>query len=339
MINKIFLAFSGWGVNIKNIEKIAGIELFNLKDIDEQLFVNLIQKKIKPFNKNVIRNNKDEFKNLRFKESYSNSDWGILLPDYFKDERFSLKNNALYLMKLFSGEPLHVMFSVGNHGVEIEKTVVLERVKARFHKQDKIFFDKKFVNFYKIFFPVIDKAWWWAPDVAKWNLEDWRLHAACVLFEELGEYYGSKKLITWQSECADIVSLYENLFSRWKNDGGAYRVTQRINVILGKRFNNQTKKDLKDLYNYRNEFVHGSFFERLKENTKLAQLPMIDMKFLEEQANMARKVFIIYLCLTKEILEGHITGKSASHVIHDGILDIELRKKIEKVVNKILKIV
>lgn len=345
MINKIFLAFPGYDVKVKNIEKIASIKIFNLNDISEDDFISLIHKEVRPFNKNVVRNNKQDFATQAFKNSYKNSNWGILLPVYCKEISFGEEYIACYLMKLFSGSPLSAMFSVSHAGVHISKQNVTILEKASFHGEDEKYLSKNFVSFYRNLFPVIKKAQWYAPSVARWGLEDWRLCVACSLFAGLEKYYKSRYLMTWPSECADVASLYEVLLSRRKNDGGVYRIMQRINVLFGDSFNQQMQKDFSILYNYRNEFVHGSFFERLKKNTKtypdnnnMAQLPTMDFKFLDEQANLARKVFVIYIYLTKKMSEGYLKGASVSRVINDGIMDIKLRKKIRQCVKEILKL-
>ncbi|MFA6184492.1 MAG: hypothetical protein WC682_05370 [Parcubacteria group bacterium] len=343
MTKKIFLAFPGFEVGVEKIEKLSTVKLFNLNSISEADFINLINKEIKPFNKNVVRNNKNDFAKLEFKKSYSSSNWGISLPIYGKESSLAGIYEARYLMKLFSGSPLPVMFSVGSMGVDVRKTGISTLEKAMFHGEDKNFFNNDFLSFYKILFPIIQKSGWDAIAVAKWSLEDWRLCAACVVFDDLEKYYRSKRMMTWQSECADLASFYEMLFSRRKNDGGIYKITQRLSVLLGNSFSPQMKKDLSLLYNYRNEFVHGSFFERLKRSTKtypddnnMAQLPNLDYKFLSEQANLARKIFIIYLYLVKKLSKGRLAGQSVSQIIHDGIMDVKSRKQIQKYANEIL---
>ena len=53
-MQKIFLAFPGYQVTLKQkIKKIGDFEFWNLEKIKDDEFISLIQKKIRPFNKNV----------------------------------------------------------------------------------------------------------------------------------------------------------------------------------------------------------------------------------------------------------------------------------------------
>lgn len=336
MLNKIFLAFPGHGVTVEKISCLKGVKIFNLDNIDCHDFIKLINKEVKPFNKNIVRNNEKYFCSANFAQSYKHSNWGILLPLY-NDGYLMGEYIARYLMKLFSGVPLQTMFSISSMGVDVKKTSVSVMTRACFHEEDKKFLNSKFLKFYKIMFPVMTKAQWYAPNVSKWGYEDWRLYISHILFDNIEKYYRQKTVMTWQSECADIVTLYETLLSRRKNDGGLYKISQRVNVLLGETFNDIEKKEFSYLYNYRNEFVHGSFFERLKKTTKtysddknMAQLPRFDYSFLTKQSDQLRKVFIIYLYLIKQLSDKNIVGTSVAAVINDGVFDIKLRKELQK---------
>jgi len=100
---------------------------------------------------------------------------------------------------------------------------------------------------------------------------------------------------------------------------------------------------LEELYNYRNEFVHGSFFDRLKketkaypDNTKMAQLPNVDFNFLETQAEVARKVFISFLYLRKKFKKHK---DSVPTLINSAIMNTRLRNRIQSYTNTILKLI
>ncbi len=77
--------------------------------------------------------------------------------------------------------------------------------------------------------------------------------------------------MTWQAECADIVSFYEALLSKEPSDNGRYKISQKIEVLFGRYYKKdfpKIKTGLEELFKARNDFVHGSFFDRLKRTTK-----------------------------------------------------------------------
>jgi len=345
-MKRIFLAFPGYEVKIKQkIKRIDNFEFWDLEKIDQKDFVKLIQKKIIPINKNVIKNYFTINNRKAYQEAYKESSWGMLLPDFTKDVSGS-RYESLFVVNLFSDLALPVMFYVGRMGAMIERRKLPIHEKAKFRKEDKKFANKKFIQFYNLLLPEIIGTNWHTNEVLKWNGEDWRISIACSLFSELSKYQKVKYPMKWQAECADIVAFYETLLSRKKNDGGYYRIIQRIEVLLGSHYKNRfsnIKKGLKELYNYRNEFVHGSFFERLKKETKaysdnkrMAQLPDVDFNFLETQAEVARKVFISFLYLKKKFKN---LNKPIPEIINSAITDIGLRKKIQSYANQILKLV
>lgn len=345
-MEKIFLAFPSWEVQLKEkISKIDNFEFWNLNKIKEDEFVNLIQGKIKPLNKNVIRN---YYHYGDYKKAYANSDWGMLLPDY--DGEFDGSGWASHLLiKLFSGCPLTVMFTVGKGGIRIKKDNISNLEKAHWHKEDLKFKDRKFIKFYGALSSVLINTHWDARKVLKWSKEEWKLYIAICQFEELFKYFRIKDSMRWQSECADIVSLYEILLSSEKNDGGQYRIIQRIEILLGGFYEKEIsdiKEGLKKLYASRNEFVHGSYFDRLKKETKfypddneMAQMPKVDFDFLERQFEIAREVLIVYLVLLKSVKKFKgCENRSISKIINDGIMDIKTRSLIQSCSKEILEL-
>lgn len=348
-MRKIFLAFSGFQVKIaEKRKKIGEFEFWNLEKINEAEFLDLIKKEIKPLNQNVRKNYFVTSNEDAYKKSYKESTWGILLPDYSKDNLGS-RYESLFAVNLFSDLSLPVMFYVGRFGVMVEKTALDILKKSKFHSEDEKFTNKKFPQFYKLLTPEIMGINWHADEVLKWDREQWRLSVTCLLFGELEQYQRSKKVMTWQKECAEIVTLYEALLSRFKDDNGRYKIIQRVEILLGnyykKKFGN-IKKNLKILFDYRNEFVHGGFFDRLKketksypDNQKMAQLPNVDFKFLEEQTEVLRKTLIVFIYLRKKFKKTKaFKALSVSEIVNMGIMDIHLRKKIRKYANEILKL-
>lgn len=345
-MQKIFLAFPGYQVTIdKKIKKIGNFEFWNLEKINEDEFISLIQKKIKPLNKNFKRNYFHGRSEQDYRESYRSSSWGMLLPNYVEnhlDGRFE----SLFTVNLFSQYSLPVMFYVSSIGVSVEKDKILLAEKAQFHSEDKKFINKKFINFYNKLFPTLIGCRWEAGEVLKWSREDWRLYISRLLFERLAKYQKSKQIMTWQSECAEIVSFYEAILPRYPKDNGSYRIIQKIEILLGKSLKHNfplVKNGLKELFASRNEFVHGSFFDRLKKNTKvypdnnLAQLPSVDFNFLQAQADLAKKVFIVFLYL-KKLKQRKSLRNTIPEIIHSGIMDIDIRKKIQNHSEEILKL-
>lgn len=348
-MQKIFLAFPGFQVSTnQKIKRVGVFEFWNLEKMSAEEFILRIQKKIKPFNRNVRKNYFSTNTEQDFRESYKNSSWGMLLPNYTKDYMDG-RYESSFTVNLFTNLNLPIMFFVQQIGIAVEKKKIEMIEKAQFHGEDKKFSNKKFTEFYKTIFPTLIGVRWQAYEVAKWSREDWRMHISCLLFNELAKYQRSKQVMTWQAECADIVSFYETLLSKEANDNGQYRVSQRIEVLLGQYYNKEIPKildGLKKLYSSRNEFVHGSFFDRLKKTTKtypdnknMAQLPELDFNFLETQSSVAKQVLIIFLYLRKRLKVKKLGNqKTIPEVIHSGVMDIRIRKKIQKYSEEILKL-
>lgn len=350
-MKKIFLAFPGYQVGItQKIKKIGEFEFWNLEKINETEFIELIQAKIRPLNKNVRKNYYTISSEENYKKSYKESTWGMLLPDYSKDNLGS-KYESLFVTNLFSDLALPVTFYVSGIGVMIEKTKIDNLKKMQFHGEDKKFTNKFFLKFYNLLTPEIIGTNWHADEVLKWTREQWRLSIACLLFIELEKYQRSKSPMTWQKECAEIVTLYETLLSRFKNDNGRYKIIQRIQILLSEDYKHdfkEVKKNLTSLFDYRNEFVHGSFFDRLKKETKsypdstqMAQLPNVDFSFLEDQTEILRKTFITFIYLEKKfkkIKSTKLKSLSVPEIVNLGIMDTAMRKKIQKYCKEILSL-
>jgi len=349
-MQKIFLAFPGYQVTLKQkIKRIGDFEFWDLKKITDDEFIALIQKKIKPFNKNVRKNYFSVNTEQDFRDSYKNSSWGTLLPNYAKgylDGRYE----SLFAVNLFSELSLPVMFYVQRMGITVEKRNIQIHEKAQFHSEDKKFLTKTFVQFYNHIFPALLGIRWQAYEVAKWGREDWRMHVSCLLFNELAKYQRSKQVMTWQAECADIISFYEALLAKEPNDNGQYKISQRIEVLLGRYYKKEFSKikaGLKELFNARNDFVHGSFFDRLKRTTKtypdnqnMAQLPMVDFNFLENQSKIAKQVLVIFLFLKKIFKDKKLPckNKTIPELIHSGIMDVKIREEVRDRAEEILKL-
>lgn len=88
------------------------------------------------------------------------------------------------------------------------------------------------------------------------------------------------------------------------------------------------------------------FIDRLKKETKsypddqeMAQLPNVDFKFLEEQTEVLRKTLIVFIYLRKKFKKMKVfKALSVPIIVNMGIMDIQLRKRIQKYANEILKL-
>jgi hypothetical protein len=346
-MKKIFLAFPDYKNPKEIIKKYANFELWNLKKIKPKEFVSLIQEKIKPFNKNVKNNYFHVSSEIDFEESYKNSSWGILLPDYALDYMDGQYESSLAI-NLFSQYSMPVMFTVQKMGISVIKRRLNPYESFTFREEYKKFKNEKFIKFYDKIFSSPIGARWQAYEVAKWKREDWRLNICCLLFKKLEKYEKSTEVMTWQEECADIATFYESLLSRTPGDNGKYKISQRIEILLGnyyKKSFGKIKNDINDLYESRNEFVHGTFFDRLHKSTenypdnqKMAQLPSFDYKFLERQAILAKQVFIVFLYLRIKFTK-KLAKLTIPEIISLGIMDIKIRNKIQLYAKEVLDLV
>lgn len=350
-MKRIFLAFPTYQVKSKRrIKKFNNYELWNLEKISEEEFIELIQKAIRPLNRNVCNNYFFPSDRRISEKSYKKSSWGLLLPDYSAGNLNS-KDESLLAVNLYSDLFQPLMFYVGVMGISVERRSIELQIKSGFHGEDGKFAKKKFSKFYNRIFPEIIGTSCILPDILLWDREKWRLSIACLLYNRLEKYQRSFQMLTWQNECADIVTLYEALLSRYERDTGKYRIIQRLEVLLDNHYRSRfpgIKSDLEKLFDYRNEFVHGSFFERLKRQTKrninsngFPQMARFDFSFIFKQKEIVRKVFICYLYLKKRFKntkDKKLKDLTIAQIIHLSIMDMKLRDRIQKYVNEILKL-
>ncbi|MFH1533398.1 MAG: hypothetical protein ABID64_00525, partial [Nitrospirota bacterium] len=235
-MKKVFIAFPGYNVQLKQkIKTVGDLEFWNLTKIDKSEFIDLIERRIKPLNKNIKRNNhawldeENQYKD-QYDSSYKESSWGILLPDYAGKDNYGI-SSSLMTINLYSNTFLPSMFYVNKWGINITR----QKVDNASHHQDIKFTKKKFQEFYKLLAPTLTRIDWEAYRVMNWDKEQWRLSIACLLFYKLEKHQNSKEVMTWQKECADLVTIFETLLSRHANDNGKYKIMQRIEALLGKK--------------------------------------------------------------------------------------------------------
>lgn len=349
-MKRIFLAFPGYQVKIRGkVKKIGDCEFWNLKQIDEKEFLAMIQSKIPPLNKNVTSNYFGFNSSENYSKSYKHTAWGVLLPDYSKYDNMPKIDSSLLVIHLYSGLSSPLTFYVNRLGIEIRNTSIQPNDKSNAIRVE-LLANNKFQKFYEQIFPVIDRSELDTALVIRWNKEQWRLCVACQLFKSFQKYQFSKDIMTWQKECAEAVNFYETLLSVNKGDYGKFKMMQRIKVMLGKFYekNKDLEQGLGAVFDHRNEFLHGDFFNRLKKMTKpypndnkMAQLPIMDFRFLREQGNLLRMTFIVFLHLSKKfekVRSKTLQGLSIPEIIQHGIMDIQTRKRIQQYSEEILKL-
>ncbi|MDD2807373.1 MAG: hypothetical protein PHW95_02555 [Patescibacteria group bacterium] len=348
-MGKMFLAFADCSSSNKNvIKKIGNIEFFNLAKINQNDFLRLMNSKFKFPNKKLIKNfpNSPDYK--LFTDLYKCSAWGMMVPHNHRESFGSIYIPRM-ITHLYTAKPLICTFSVTVAGPWIMTRKLAIDQRAQFHSEDKSLMSKRFLKFYKEIYPVIQGTNWNADEVTQWDNERWRVHLALVFFDQLFEYYNKKPVTTWPKECSEIVTLIETIFSVHKSDYGQTLMMQRVEVLLGDFYGKafkDVKQDLKDLFDYRNKFIHGKYFLTLKkkvttypDNSNMAQLPSVDMRLLFSLELIVRDLMVAYLYLLKYFHHKSNRGNiMLSRVILEAVMDIQLREKIQFRVNRILRL-
>jgi hypothetical protein len=344
------LAFPDFSVRLnKRIKTVGSFEFWNLKKIEKNEFIDLIKTKIRPLNKNIRNNYFSSSTKDHFLKAYDEASWGILVPSSLDD--FGSENKLLFIINQFTDKILPLVFHVSNFGIKIDNAEIKLLHKVLLHGVDKDFSNIKFVGFFRTLINEIKETGWQAYQVLKWDREMWRLSNLYSLIFELQKYKNSKDVLSWPKECRDFITIYETMLTRHKNDGGKHKIIQRIEVLIGEYFKkdfNKIKRELDKVYEYRNEYVHGQSFDRLKretrsypDNTEMAKLPSVDFDFLNRQARILRKVFIVFLFLRKKFKNTRskkIKNKTIPEIIELGIMDFVVRKKIQKYAKEILSL-
>ncbi len=350
--DQIFIAFTGPPVNQPDpIYKMAdGFECWNLKQFEFDHFIAAIKSRITPIGQNVLGNYKrGPDANAAFgitEAEYTRSSWGVVLPDVAPHSAASGYAEALFVLNLFSPYFLFPVFFVTDLG--IDRPDHRRHPLLDFHEQNQAhsFRREAFVQFYNALISESIYGSWRTDTMAKWNLEDWRLFTACLLFNELKAYQGSKEVFTWQRESANMATILEALFTAGGGDNTevGYKLRKRAAALLGFRLPN-IEKEINDLYEQRSSFVHGSFFLKFRKSIKveegLAKLPSPPFELLYRQKENIRRALIAYLHLSKiHRSNGDQFGdsKSVMDILERSIIDTELRAKVSVHVESILSL-
>lgn len=337
MINRtktIFLAFIG--KEPEQAEKIFemqdGYEFWNLKKFTIDEYVDEIKNKIPPVNDNVVHNYKTDSSSLGHysitADQFEKCSWGLLIPDTLEMGFFS-SAETMFILNLYSPNFLYPHFFVSDMGIMRLKHDI-DSIHY-FHTQDySIFNNKKFVKFYKLLFEQSKYGSWYLDRIQLWNKEDWRLFVAALLYSGLKDYENGKSSFGWQRESAEMGATLEALFTAGdaRNEEVMYRLRKRVAVLLTWKFPD-IEKDVKELYEARSAFVHGSFFEQIAKESPNAynNLPIPDFNLLYKHKEYVRIALVAYLNLAKIINLGGIENvKSVMDALEKSIIDVKLRE-------------
>ncbi len=135
-----------------------------------------------------------------------------------------------------------------------------------------------------------------------------------------------------------MATILEALFTAGTGDNTevGYKLRKRIAALMAFRYAD-IEQDIKELYKQRSEFVHGSFFLRVKKDIKvedrLAILPLPPFEFLYKQKEYIRHALAAYLYLSKIFLSNREAFKDCENVIgilEKSVIDLDLRARVRQ---------
>jgi len=339
----MFFAFTG--NPIEQTEKILaiqdGYECWDLKKFTLDEFIEELKRKIPPVNKNVLRNYKITEETLDSygvtEKHFAQYSWGLLIPDTLEEGGFS-SAETMSLLNLYSPTFLYPVFYANDMG--IARQAHGKDTYNYFHTQNgKIFQTKEFVTFYKSLVDQTKYGTWHLDRIQTWDKEDWRLFVASSLYSGLKDYENSKSSFGWQRESAEMATILEALFTAddSRNEEVTYRLRKRIAVLLAWKFP-EIEKDIKELYDARSEFVHGSFFKQIAKESPSANnnIPIPDFDLLYRHKEYVRMALIAYLHLAQVVRAGGIEGvTTVMGALEKAIIDVKLREKLNTETQKL----
>lgn len=339
----MFIAFIGKAIG--QSEKIFqiqdGYECWDLKKFTLDEFVEALKKEIPPINDNVLRNYRIEEETVDIfgitEKKFEECSWGLLIPDTLEEGGFGYAE-VLSLLNLYSPHFLYPIFHVNDMGIlrhKYEKDSMIY-----YHHQDhSIFVTKEFVNFYKLLLEQTKYGSWHLDRIQNWDVEDWRLFVAFLLYSGLKDYENSKDSFGWQRESAEMATILEALFTAGdaQNEEVSYRLRKRVAVLLSNQFPT-IEKDIKDLYKARSAFVHGSFFAQIAKESPGAfnNIPTPDFDLLYRHKEYVRLALVAYLNLAKIVRMGGIAGaESVMSALEQAIINVPLRMRLSEETEKL----
>ena len=351
MNKMIFLAFGGQPIQQRNrIAKIAdGYECWNLKSFTLFEYVAALRLSIAPINNNVLTNYRLEEESQEIygitDKQYAQCSWGLLIPDIVEDVIGSGYVETISLINLYSPHFLYPIFYASDFGISRVPYDWPSSYRPLLPWQDqaKSFKNKAFVLFFKTLLPTSGYGAWQRYRCQNWKDEDWRLFTAMLLFSGLQSYDRGKSPFTWQRESADMATILEALFTAGdsRNEEVGYRLRKRIAVLIGFRFP-EIEKKVKQLYESRSAFVHGSFFRRAGKQSRArdGNLPLPDFNLLYQHRQYVRCALVAYLNLArvKGIEPALAPSDSVMSILEQAILDVDLRKKLTRETQRIFRL-
>jgi len=350
--NQVFIAFTGPRIEqeVPTRQIALGYECWNLAKFKFDDFVSAIQSRIPPINENVQKNYKIEDAGLdRFglsAEQYGKCSWGLLLPSPVPDAIGPGYPESLFVINLYSPHFLYPAFHVSQLGIwrdDHRKSVLL--YYADQNQADR-FSREQFPEFYDSLISESVYAVWQANRVARWTKEDWRVFVACLMFTGLTTYDTGKSPFTWQREAADIATVLEALCTAGTGDSTevGYKLRKRVAALVSHRFSD-IEKSVKELYQQRSDFVHGSFYLGLAKGTKtsaqFADLPMPSFQMLYQHRDYVRHTLTAYLYLNKVRKSGNrdfARFRSVLEILEASIIDVGLRAKVASQADTVLSL-
>lgn len=336
---KIFIAFTGPKIKQRDIFRFEkGFECWNLDKFNLDNFIEKIKSVIPPVNKNVLRNYKKDVDDGDLfgvtEAMFKKCSWGLLLPDKVPAALINGYAEIIFLLNLYSPNFLYPVFHVTDFGITRLRHSKDSLIYFHGQNQSKIFKSKKFVKLFKKLIPQSVYGTWQRDRCENWNKEDWRLFVASLLFSELKDYENSKEIITWQREAAEMITLWESLFTADDSttEEIGYRLRKRIAALISFKFPD-IEKDIKKLYRERSKFVHGSFFAEVgkeaRNKNSVSALPLPDFNFLYKHKEYVRFALLAYLNLALAIKAGKFEKlKGPIDILETSIIDLKLREKM-----------
>lgn len=303
-MEKVFLAFWGRKWQNEEIDKIIekdSLVLLNLeKFTEDELNTYLIEQDIALPCSHIP-------KRIILWDDVHNSWWIIYNINYPDDY-----NQLLFLLELFLNDFLNPIYKFDRLWYEKLKYEPVKTFQDWY--LDKINIDNLY-NFLSNYKGIIDYSYWLRTRIYDWGLnsdnESFRLYVWLSLYAQLREYSNWKSIHFWEKEVMEIWILFETLFTQPKEKESIwYTLKKRIHFLSLDLIDNIENK-IKEIYNSRSNFVHGSIFEKVRKEYKIIEIEWeydIEEKIshdmfdkTKEYITILRKMLLLYYKTFKDI--------------------------------------
>lgn len=314
-----------------------GFECWDLRQFTFEGFVALVQEKIPPVNRNVLKNYVAPVDGSQFgitEREFKQAAWALLVPIAPDDAVASSFAETMFLLNLYSPDFVYPNFGASDFGLRRLAAATSPPITAGYDDRSQTFLRSQFPVFFNLLLPQSKYGTWQLDRAQKWNKEDWRLFVAAKLYSELIQYDNQKDAFGWQREAAEMSAALEALFTAGdsQNEEVGYRLRKRIAVLLNQRFP-QIEKDTKDLYGQRSAFMHGSFFKHIAEKSRLSDggppLPGFDL--LQKHKEYIRWALVAYLKLAmmfRSRPQEFGEAKNVMGALENALIDMALRSRL-----------